>query len=102
MERCDFSSNDSVLKMLFENISNIYKMIIGAKSLYVPAENIDFDVIDLENFGDTEKIEDEISKILKFVNKEELLIMNKVFFYCMRISEGDFQCEDFIRNIKIL
>lgn len=102
MERCDFSSNDQVLKMIFEKIETLYKSTIGAKNLSVPHENIDLDIIDFENFGDIELIEDQISSILKFVNKEEFLIMNKVFFYCMRVSEGDFQFADFLRNLKTI
>lgn len=47
MERCDFSSNDSVLKMYFEKMVALYKMAIGAKKLYVPAENVRLDMIDL-------------------------------------------------------
>lgn len=102
IERCDFSSNEAVLKMLYEKFENLYKLTIGAKNLYVPPENIDLNMIDLENFGDTEKIEDEISAILKFINKEEFLQMNRIFFYCMRISDGDFQFADFNRNLKSL
>ncbi len=102
MERCDFSSNDQVLKMVFEKIETLYKSTIGAKNLSVPLENIDLDLIDFENFGDIDLIDDQISIILKFVNKEEFLILNKIFFYCMRVSDGDFQFADFLRNLKII
>lgn len=90
MERCDFSSNESVIKMIFEKLRDLYKSAIGAEELYVAPENINLEMIDLNNFGDIEKIEEEISSILKFINKEEFLILNRIFFYCLRISDGDF------------
>lgn len=88
--------------MIFEKYTALYEAAIGSESLSLPSENLDLNFIDLEAFADIEKIEDRISDILKYVNKEEFLLMNKIFFYCMRVSEGDFQFDDFIRNLKTI
>lgn len=88
--------------MIFDKFAELYLLVVGTDSLCLPSENLDMNFIDLENFGDLEKIEDKISDILKYVNKEEFLLMNKIFFYCMRVSDGDFQFADFHRNLKTI
>ena len=102
IERCDFSSNEQVLKMIFDKFVELYLIVAGCESLSLPSENLDMNFIDLEQFGDVEKLEDKVSDILKYVNKEEFFLMNKIFFYCMRVSDGDFQFADFQRNLKII
>lgn len=41
-----------------------------------------------------------LNKILSEYNLEELYFANKIFFYCMKVSDDDFEFEDFSRNLK--
>ena len=56
----------------------------------------------VKDFAKLEEVEDLIDILLKFVNKEELMFMNKIYYYCMKVSNNDFQFEDFQRNLQIL
>ena len=47
------------------------------------------------------QIEIFMQKFKERYNLEEILVLNRIFYYCMRVSEDDFQVEDFIRNIKV-
>ena len=50
----------------------------------------------------SEKLEKQIIDLLSILKKEELLILNKVYYYMARISEDDYVFFDFVRNLDVI
>ena len=50
----------------------------------------------------SEKLEKQIIDLLSILKKEELLILNKVYYDMARISEDDYVFFDFVRNLDVI
>ena len=57
------------------------------------------ELIDLENSFEFKGFEECINELKKMFNQEEILIMNRIYFYCLRIGGAIVKYEDFYRHV---
>ena len=59
-------------------------------------------LLTFQTFLKTEIIENQIIDLLSILKKEELLLLNKVYFYMARVSDDDYVFFDFVRNLDTI